>query len=336
MGPDPDFKYVVTGMVLFQTISVMYISQLSWFWIVLLAYCLGGVVNHSLTLAIHDNSHNVTFGNYYPRINRMFGMFANLPLGIPMSVTFKIYHMEHHRYQGTEGYDTDLPTKIEGKFFHNTATKIVWLLFQSLFYSLRPAIVRPKTPTTLEIINLAIQLVYDVFIYYHCGVKGLFYFIGGTILALGIHPMAAHFIAEHYMFKLGYETYSYYGPWNYLTFNVGYHMEHHDFPYIPGSRLPEVKRIAAEFYDDLPQHESWLQVIYDFLFDPDMGPYSRMKRNYDDVYVRKPAENPKFLGENTEELMRQFRLTGKRNEPQDDNILGKGQGEVNTEVETIF
>ena len=119
MGPDPDFKYVVTGMVMFQAMSVMimYISQLSWFWVILLAYCLGGVMNHSLTMAIHDISHNVTFSNYYPLSNRLFGMLANLPLGVPMSITFKIYHTEHHRFQGTDGYDTDLPTKFEGQFF---------------------------------------------------------------------------------------------------------------------------------------------------------------------------------------------------------------------------
>jgi len=330
MGPDPDFKYVVAGMVMFQTMSVMYISQLSWFWIILLAYCLGGVINHSLTLAIHDISHNVTFGNYYPVSNRLFGMFANLPLGVPMSVTFKKYHVEHHRFQGTDGYDTDLPTEFEGKFFHNTASKIVWLFFQSLFYAFRPMAVRPKSPTVLEIINLAVQAAYDVFIFYNCGIKGLFYCIGGTVLALGLHPMSAHFIAEHYMFKLGYETYSYYGPWNYLTFNVGYHMEHHDFPYIPGSRLPEVKRIAAEFYDDLPQHDSWLRVIWDFLFDPDMGPYSRIKRNYHDVFVNKPVENPKLLGENTEELMQQLKQRRKYDESQNDKLdLENEEGEMN-------
>ena len=49
-----------------------------------------------LLIAIHEIGHNLAFGHKYPLCNRFFGMFANLPIGVPMSVTFKRYHADHH------------------------------------------------------------------------------------------------------------------------------------------------------------------------------------------------------------------------------------------------
>lgn len=279
-GYDPNFKWVVLGMMIVQVILMHLMRDQSWTILLLTAYCIGGVINHSLMLAIHEISHNLAFGHARPLANRFFGIFANLPIALPFSVAFKSYHLEHHRYQGDEKLDTDIPTYLEAKLFCTTVGKVFWLALQPVFYTLRPLFTYPKSPTLLEIVNIIIQLAFDVFVYYYFGGKVLAYLIVGSLLAMGIHPVAGHFISEHYMFKKGYETYSYYGPLNWITFNVGYHNEHHDFPAVPGSRLPEVKKIAPEFYDDLPQHNSWVSVLYDFVMDPDIGPYARIKRKH--------------------------------------------------------
>lgn len=175
--------------------------------------------------------------------------------------------------------DTDIPTLLEAKMFNSTLGKFFWVFLQPLFYIFRPLIVNPKPPTKLELVNTVIQLIFDAIVVYFFGWKVLAYLCIGSLLAMGLHPVAGHFISEHYMFAKGFETYSYYGPLNWITFNVGYHNEHHDFPYVCGRLLPEVKKIAPEFYDTMPQHTSWTRVIYDFIMDPDVGPYARVKRN---------------------------------------------------------
>ena len=77
------------------------------------------------------------------------------------------------------------------------------------------------------------------------------------------------------------ETYSYYGPLNWLTWNVGYHNEHHDFCNIPWSRLPALKALAPEFYDNLAVCDSWIGVIWDYITRDEIGPYNRVKRQPD-------------------------------------------------------
>lgn len=278
MGHDPNLKYWVIGMVLIQLMSAYQLRDVSWLTVAVVAYMWGGVINHSMSLAIHEISHNLAFGNARPGANRALGIFGNMVMGIPYSVVFRKYHQEHHKYQGNDEMDMDIPSRLEGRLFYNTFTKLLWVILQPFFYTLRPVLLRPKPITRLEVINFTVQLAFNAIIYWTMGWRSLVYLISGTMLAMGLHPVAGHFISEHYMFQQGYETYSYYGLLNYITFNVGYHNEHHDFPNIPGSRLPLVKKIAPDFYDNLPYHSSWTKVIWDFIFCTDIGPYARVKR----------------------------------------------------------
>merc|ERR1712129_651921 len=81
------------------------------------------------------------------------------------------------------------------------------------------------------------------------------------------------------LYYCGFWGYSYYGCLNYVNFNVGYHNEHHDFPKIAWSRLPRVREIAPEWDEHLPHHDSYCAVIWNFITDHNIGPWSRVKRS---------------------------------------------------------
>jgi len=275
-GYDWKTKFIVTFWVVLQIILCYLVRNSSWLNVVLLAYCVGAFPTHALFLAMHEISHNLAFPK--PLQNRLLGCFANLVTFAPHFSMFQRYHMEHHQYQGVDGIDVDVPSRAEVLLFTNTLTKIFWVILQPLFYIIRPLLVKPKNPGFWEAINWSCTLTFDVVVLYLWGFKSFSYLFLCSFLSSGLHPAAGHFIAEHYVFVKGQETYSYYGPLNVLFFNVGYHNEHHDFPRIPGSRLPQLREIAAEFYDSLPHHDSWVRVIYNFITDPSIGPFARIKR----------------------------------------------------------
>jgi len=249
------------------------------------AYAFGGTLVQSLFLAIHELSHNL--GSKSLPVNRLIGFVANVPIVIAFSQAFKPHHMAHHRNQGDEP-DDDIATELEAWLVSGTTTcyadhclrKSVFMFFQIFGYALRPLLLHPNLlpPMKWLALNWAFVLTTDALILKLMGPSALFYLLLSVFFAGSIHPMAGHFIAEHYVVDGKFETYSYYGPLNVLAYNVGYHNEHHDFPNIPGSRLPEVKRIAPEFYDDLPQCPSWPGMVFNFIFDDNITLYSRMKR----------------------------------------------------------
>jgi len=272
MGYDPMIALYVSGKVVTQVTIAWLLRDASWRLIVPIAWVVGATINHWLGGAIHEIGHNLAFGHKRPLLNRALGMWANLPMVVPLSVSYKKYHSDHHKYLGHDVIDVDTPTWVECKLFRNAFTKFLWIVFNPVLHGTRPFFKNPVPILGLEVVNFFVQMTFNLFIFTYFGHKSFLYLLIGTLLGLSLHPLTGHFISEHYMFREGQATTSYYGPLNFFIYNLGYHVEHHDFPYIPYSRLPELRRIAHEFYDDLPYHTSWCKVLWDFVMRPDMGP----------------------------------------------------------------
>ncbi|BGP34980.1 sphingolipid delta-4 desaturase [Rhodotorula toruloides] len=279
MGHEPLTKWVVLFVTLVQFSTAFYLRNtpfFSWkFWI--LAYLIGGTANQNTFLAVHEITHNLAFRGV--RANRLFAIFANLPIGVPFAMMFKKYHIEHHKFLGEDGMDTDLPSRLELLVLKTVLGKTFFCTFQIFFYALRPGFIRYQAPTRWIALNMVVQLSFNALVVKFLGWYSMLYFLLSSHMAGSLHPCAGHFIAEHYLFD-GHdqETWSYYGPLNILCYNVGLHQEHHDFPSVPWTRLWKLHDIAKEFYDPLPAHTSWPGVTWRFITDPSVGMWSRVKR----------------------------------------------------------
>ncbi|PIA19353.1 hypothetical protein COEREDRAFT_37163 [Coemansia reversa NRRL 1564] len=253
-------------------------TDLHWTAVLAIAYLLGGTISALYGVIIHEAGHNLVFKR--PFYNRLTGLMVNLPMVVPISQSFRRYHLEHHQYQGVEGMDPDLPLDAEIKYIHNNPLlKTLWVFCYSAMYVLR-GLAMKKKPQRWELINWAFILCVDALIVRYMSARSLAYLAVSVFFGYGMHPGAAHFIQEHYIFRDGQETYSYYGSGNVFYLNIGLHNEHHDFPQIPWTRIYKLRRIATEFYDPLYAHTSWIGVIIMFITSPMQGPQARLVRMY--------------------------------------------------------
>lgn len=90
MGHEPLTKWIVLAVVSIQLFAAWALRNTNpWSPLfIAVAYALGGTANHNLFLAIHEITHNLAFKGI--KANKFLAMFANLPIGIPYSVTFKV------------------------------------------------------------------------------------------------------------------------------------------------------------------------------------------------------------------------------------------------------
>ena len=279
IGKNPNTIFAIIGLVAFQLVLAWLLRDQSWWLIFGAAYLLGAFADHALFVMIHECAHQLLFKSR--AANRWAGIFANMPQIFPSSISFERYHIKHHSFQGVHELDADLPNKWEAKLINNSFLgKALWLLFYPLFQVFRLSRLREIQTFDIWIVtNLLVQVAFTAAIYYFMGWPALAYLLLSFSFSVGLHPLGARWVQEHYLtHSVEQETYSYYGGLNTVAFNVGFHNEHHDFPSIPWNKLPEIKKTAPQYYETLFYHKSWTKLFFRFLFDKEISLFNRILR----------------------------------------------------------
>lgn len=254
-------------------------AGLSWWWLALIvAYGFGAFLNHALYVVIHDATHNLIFRSRFA--NRLVLLAADLPSVLPGGMGFRSCHLAHHSHLGEMDRDTDIPSDWEARLVgHSAWRKALWFLFFPVFQLLRVTRVRGVVPTDgWAVANYAANAAVAFGLAYAFGWNAVVYLFASFWFALSLHPLGARWVQEHFTGDEQHDTANYYGPLNGIALNIGYHNEHHDFPSIPWNRLPEVTRMAPEFYLTLPSHRSWTKLLLTFILDPKQSLWTRTVR----------------------------------------------------------
>ena len=279
-GPEP-WSAVVLLLVVGLQLALAWLLRDRSFWLVLpVAWLVGAVADHALWVLIHEASHNLIVKT--PWVNSLAAIFANLPIVFPGGIAFRRYHLLHHAWQGDPEIDADLAAPVEARLVGRSGIrKALWLLFYFLAQGLRATqLKRIKLWDGWYVANVLAQVAFAFAVVHFIGWMALVYLFLSSAFAIGLHPVGARWIQEHFLTYPGsQETFSYYGPMNVLALNVGYHNEHHDLMRVPWTRLPALKRMAPELYEPLHSHRSWSALLWRFLTDPEITLYSRVIRH---------------------------------------------------------
>ncbi|MBI3492917.1 MAG: fatty acid desaturase [Acidobacteria bacterium] len=288
-GPQPASAAWIAMLVAAQMGLALALGDRSWHIWLPVAYIIGATIDHALWVLIHECAHNLIF---QARLgNRVAALTANLPLVFPAAMSFCKYHLLHHRHMGEIELDADIAGPTEARVVgRSSLLKTLWLAgFVLVVGTLRPRrLTRVPFVDRWTTINMLVQVAAMTALVAWAGWAPMKYLVASSVLAIGFHPLGARWIQEHYVFSPGQETYSYYGPLNRVSFNGGYHNEHHDLVAVPWSRLPRIRAIAPEFYDGLQSHGSWTALLVAFLRDRDVTLFSRVVRSPRGARAREP------------------------------------------------
>lgn len=225
----------------------------------------GPTLAHALGVLVHEATHNLVAKT--SAANKAWALVCNLPLGAPAAVEFRAQHLLHHRHLGDVfDKDTQAPTLSEDEWVgDSTLRKLVSFTMGRVMWEQRPANRVPFDRWMAA--NWVTSFGATALVLGGWGLGPATYLLVSSLLAFGPHPYGARRLSEHLPVRDEQPTNSYYGVLNRVSFNVGYHVEHHDFPNVAWTRVRELRRLAAEHYDDLFAFDSWSSLIRQYFAD---------------------------------------------------------------------
>jgi sphingolipid 4-desaturase/C4-monooxygenase len=245
-------------------VSLAYACRGSFKLAVLLGCTIGPFVDAGALCFIHEATHMLVFAS--PAYNRVMSIFTNMVMVMPLSEIFRQHHSAHHKNLGDDAFDVDVPTDFEIEFVGNSSVrKALWLAFNMIILPARSLTRLPVLVDRFLILNWVVCLTFGATTLLLSRASFL-YLILSLLQSQGLHPANSRQVQEHVYDGRESQrapsatrapTYSYYGVQNKFTLNVGWHLEHHDFPRIPWTRLPELRAIAGDtWYPLSAAHQS--------------------------------------------------------------------------------
>ena len=208
-GPLPASALWVLLLVAAQFALAVAAGQFPWYVWLPSAYLAGATIDHALWVLIHDCAHNLVLP--WRLGNRMVALAANLPMVFPAAMSFCRYHLLHHSHLGDPEFDADVPGPTEARVVgESPLAKGLWLAT----FSFVMGVIRPRRLTRVPqvdrwmAINVVVQVAAMAAFVEVAGWTPLWYLVASAVFAIGLHPLGARWIAEHYVFTPGQETYS--------------------------------------------------------------------------------------------------------------------------------
>jgi sphingolipid delta-4 desaturase len=256
----------LVALVAFQLACAASLRGAPWWLVTMAAFFVGAIAAHALGVLIHEAAHNLIFQRTLP--NLLAAILANAPLVLPAAIDFREKHLLHHRRLGegdTRDFQTPTPDAIRWVGQSGTR-KAIWLALGAVLFPGRPIEnARGARQNPWIVVNAVVNLLTAAVVVAACGAMSLLYLALSGLFAFGPHVLAMRSFARHMRLARSQPTNSYYGAGNFVAFNVGYHVEHHDFPAVPWNRLPRVRKLAKSAYGELAHHTSWASLLVRFL-----------------------------------------------------------------------